>query len=130
MYLILWQTQHGRVEANNPGLLMLAQFPALTADMAWNLYHNQRQVVSPFDVHATLLSLIHIHLRQGHPEQLPTSRGTPLWEKMPHNRTCKEANVPPLWCVPTLSVDTSAFVKQRSKLLLRVLFFIQQTRTC
>ena len=43
--------------------------------------------------------------------------GTPLFAPMSKYRTCTEAKVPLNWCLPSLRMDTSAFVKERSSLL-------------
>ena len=61
-YATYAQTQHGRFEANNPVLLVLAPQPLLAADAAWHLYKNQRELVTPLDLHATFLDLLAMNL--------------------------------------------------------------------
>ena len=63
-YATYAQTQHGRFEANNPALFLLVPQPLLSAAEAWHLYENQRQVVTPLDLHATFLELLRTTLLQ------------------------------------------------------------------
>lgn len=130
-YATYAQTQHGRFEANNPALFLLVPQPLLSAGAAWHLFENQRQVVTPLDLHATLFELLRLDLLQRnlhagelkdwlhHEELISTAPlGMPLFSPMPKYRTCTEARVPLNWCLPSLRMDTSAFVKERSSLLL------------
>lgn len=62
-----------------------------------NLKTNSKQLITPFDVHATLLHLASII--SGDPKYADVPKnGISIFREVPFNRTCSDASITPHWC--------------------------------
>ncbi|BFZ21868.1 hypothetical protein BsWGS_24906 [Bradybaena similaris] len=67
-------------------------------DVAANLKVNSKRLTSHFDTHATLLDLL--YFKSDSPPPLPPRRhGMSLFQKIPWDRTCEDASIPPEYCL-------------------------------
>lgn len=65
---------------------------------AWaNLKVNKDRLTTPFDIHPTLLDILHWPT-EFKTEQDPSSRSLSLWRPIPASRSCAQAGVAPHWC--------------------------------
>ncbi|CAG5121545.1 unnamed protein product [Candidula unifasciata] len=67
-------------------------------DVAANLEVNSRRLTSHFDTHATLLDLLYFKSNLT-PQVASLRHGISLFEKIPWDRTCKDASIPLEYCM-------------------------------
>eukprot|EP01113_Clastostelium_recurvatum_P044582 TRINITY_DN7545_c0_g2_i2.p1 TRINITY_DN7545_c0_g2~~TRINITY_DN7545_c0_g2_i2.p1 ORF type:complete len:610 (-),score=73.80 TRINITY_DN7545_c0_g2_i2:49-1878(-) len=92
-------TKSGWLEHKRPFLYMfvprtwLSRHPAFRDNLRVNALS---RLVTPYDVHATLL---HIgHLSEGHVPGLHSENGMSLFTELPNERSCEAANIPGYMC--------------------------------
>ncbi|CAG9825535.1 unnamed protein product [Phaedon cochleariae] len=78
-----------------------------------NLMINERRLTTPFDLHETLLDLLHpFNLTEENLEASGTSnkrpRGVSFFRSISKNRTCEEAGIASHWCTCQQSVEVDA----------------------
>lgn len=116
------KTYMGKLEERLPAMFMV--FPPWVyekyPEIGKNLRRNQHKLTTPFDIHETLIDIMHF---RGSPRpvgkvtgkngrwRLP--RGISLMSEIPEERTCKDAEILPHWCTcqnhrPILRNDTRA----------------------
>ncbi|PIO59860.1 hypothetical protein TELCIR_18664, partial [Teladorsagia circumcincta] len=94
-------THQGQLEERLPffSIALPADFreTAHGKKMYENLQRNKDRLSTPFDIHATLMDVLHL------PEDLTTvqdakKRSLSLFRPIPEERTCADAGVEPHWC--------------------------------
>ncbi|GMR48160.1 hypothetical protein PMAYCL1PPCAC_18355, partial [Pristionchus mayeri] len=66
---------------------------------AWaNLKANKDRLTTPFDIHPTLLDLLHWPTDFKTEQDASRSRSLSLWRPIPQSRSCSQAGVAPHWC--------------------------------
>ncbi|VDD90552.1 unnamed protein product [Enterobius vermicularis] len=64
-----------------------------------NLLANKERLTTPFDIHATLLDIIHWPtIEKLKTPNVAKNRSLSLFREVPENRTCAEAGIEPHWC--------------------------------
>lgn len=92
------ETQQGKQEERLPFFSVVVppwlqnKYP----NFVQNLQMNQNRLVTPFDIHATFMTLLY-------PEDVPiegdlSSRSISLFSRIPQVRTCTMASIEPHWC--------------------------------
>lgn len=78
-----------------------------------NLQLNQNRLTSPFDIHSTIIDLLHLDSDTSD-EAVLTSPGISLFREVSAHRTCSHASISPHWCTchvqKTVPVTDSAVV--------------------
>ncbi|CAG5127872.1 unnamed protein product [Candidula unifasciata] len=91
---------NGHVESKTPYTILtfpkwfLKRYP----DVAANLKRNTERLTSHFDTHATLLDLLYFK-SFATPPLPPLKHGISLFDKIPWDRTCKDALIPSDFCL-------------------------------
>ncbi|KJH41424.1 hypothetical protein DICVIV_12604 [Dictyocaulus viviparus] len=62
-----------------------------------NLLRNKDRLTTPFDIHATLMDILHLP-NELTIEQNTNQRSLSIFRPIPENRTCAQAGVEPHWC--------------------------------
>ncbi|GMS95831.1 hypothetical protein PENTCL1PPCAC_18006 [Pristionchus entomophagus] len=66
---------------------------------AWaNLKINKDRLTTPFDIHPTLLHILHWPADFKTEQDATNSRSLSLWQPIPQSRSCAQAGVAPHWC--------------------------------
>ena len=95
-YASIRRTLQGKLEERLPLLSitlpkwMSKQHPDIVA----NLLKNRKRLITPFDVHETLQSVLHYNPTSARRDQ----RGLSLFSEIPRERTCDQAHIAPHWC--------------------------------
>ena len=63
-----------------------------------NLNVNSRRLITPFDLHSTLVDIAHLSSSQGSQRKHSPSWSFSFFEKIPSNRTCESARIPREYC--------------------------------
>jgi hypothetical protein len=96
------QTRQGRLEDLAPLLyILLPSWFKTKYGNAWNnLISNQDKLVSPFDIHRTLLQLSNLEtIKDGKIERnLKSKSYQSIFDRMNPNRSCQSAGIPIQWC--------------------------------
>ncbi|RXG57730.1 hypothetical protein Avbf_15553 [Armadillidium vulgare] len=85
-----------------------------------NLRENTLKFLTPFDIHETLLDIVHERYNDSsyYSEEQPQSiRSISLFKKLPMNRTCKDVGVPLTFC----ACQGYVFIKTNSSLEKKIL---------
>ena len=96
----------GKLEERMPffSIRMPDHFQRAHPEHMRELRRNARKLTTPFDIHATLKSLLNFEPRkqaQGthrRDRSQPLPRGISLLERIPRDRTCQEAHIEAHWC--------------------------------
>ncbi|CDW61360.1 DUF229 domain containing protein, partial [Trichuris trichiura] len=91
------RTSQGKLEELNPfvSVVLPSWFRQAYPDLASNLKINGKRLTTPFDLHATLESILKFPPpKKGNLSQ----RAISLFTEIPANRQCKHANIEPQWC--------------------------------
>ena len=92
-------------EARLPYLFILPPKNMLTAEEYENLKTNQNRLTTFFDIHSTLR-----HIITGSNDK-QWKHGQSLLQEVPHDRSCKDASIPPFWCA-CVTDNKNAFSKK------------------
>ncbi|KAF8371356.1 hypothetical protein PRIPAC_77785, partial [Pristionchus pacificus] len=66
---------------------------------AWsNLQVNKDRLTTPFDIHSTLLHILHWPTDFKTEQDPSVSRSLSLWQPIPSSRSCSQAGIAPHWC--------------------------------
>eukprot|EP01135_Chromosphaera_perkinsii_P004139 Nk52_evm46s270 gene=Nk52_evmTU46s270 len=105
-------TEAGQVEFLNPylNILLPKKFTDKHAEFAKNLASNEQSLMTVYDLHATMMDII--HMTSGGGEKDFTSRGESLVRKNVRKRTCKEANMGHFEYCPCTEYRTSEYKDQ------------------
>jgi hypothetical protein len=94
-------TYIGRIENNMPFLMVYIP-EVLKSKYPWlqkNLEYNTDKLISPFDIHQTMVDVIEGTFSDQKLETVNTWRtGRSLLSKIPKDRTCADAGIPPQYC--------------------------------
>ncbi|CDW54788.1 DUF229 domain containing protein [Trichuris trichiura] len=91
------RTSQGKLEELNPfvSVVLPSWFRQAYPDLASNLKINGKRLTTPFDLHATLESVLKFPPpKKGNLSQ----RAISLFTEIPANRQCKHADIEPQWC--------------------------------
>ncbi|EYB84590.1 hypothetical protein Y032_0314g2247 [Ancylostoma ceylanicum] len=100
-FSVLRQTHQGQLEERLPffSISLPAKFinTIYGRKMYTNLLDNKDRLSTPFDIHATLMDILHL------PKDLTTmqdasKRSLSLFRPIPEDRTCAQAGIDPHWC--------------------------------
>lgn len=97
-YSSLRKTYQGKLEERLPfmSIRMPPKFQAQYPMIMRNLRLNSRRLTTPFDIHETFEHLFSFH--SADPYQSKSNRSISLFELVPENRTCPQADVEQHWC--------------------------------
>ncbi|XP_028391492.1 uncharacterized protein LOC114516265 isoform X2 [Dendronephthya gigantea] len=102
-------TMQGKLEERLPwfSISLPSEFHRKFPELAANLQKNQAVITSSFDVHATLRHIL------TYPSTPSGEQTQSLFERLPRNRTCKDAGIAEHWCpcfhwLPTDANSTDA----------------------
>jgi len=96
-----WQsTKIGRLEEKMPTLYWVVPETLLSANpsMEKGFEANWNRLVTSYDQHQTLLSLLVFPNVWDHDNERGLQKGRELYTEMPEDRNCAVAHVPPEWC--------------------------------
>ena len=80
-------------------VLMPQEFQDKFPNEMKNLRLNSRKLTTPFDVYETLKGFLNFKKpKSKNKKLLPLSRGISLFDYIPANRTCENANIEAHWC--------------------------------
>lgn len=105
-------TYVGRIENNMP-FLMIYVPEKLKSNYPWlprNLRYNTERLITPFDVHETMMDVIYSRFVKTSVRDVQKSRTSrSLFSKIPEARTCADAGIPAQYCTcyDSSSVSTS-----------------------
>jgi len=107
-YSSLRKTYQGKLEERLPfmSIRMPPKFQAQYPMIMRNLRLNSHRLTTPFDVHETFEHLFRFHSVD--PYQSKSNRSFSLFELVPENRTCAQADVDQHWCACQEWHDISA----------------------
>ncbi|KAK9504055.1 hypothetical protein O3M35_010490 [Rhynocoris fuscipes] len=90
-------TQQGKLEERLPwfSFVVPTWFSKTYPSAMTNLKVNSRRLSTPFDIYATLYSVLH---PSGFGKGDLTERGISLFKEIPEERTCVDAYIEPHWC--------------------------------
>lgn len=91
-------TVQGKMEERLP-MMSLALPPSFKQNypkLYKNLHQNSNKLATPFDIHETLLHVL--HLDRAKPKRNKLDRGVSLLDQIPQNRTCSAAHIDMHWC--------------------------------
>jgi len=94
----LRKTYQGKLEERLPfiSIRMPKKFQEKYPDLMHNLRLNSHRLTTPFDLHETFEHLFEFH--SSDPYQSKTNRSYSLFQLIPENRTCLQANIEQHWC--------------------------------
>lgn len=94
----LRKTYQGKLEERLPfiAVRLPEQFQEKYPDLTHNLRLNSHRLTTPFDLHETLQHLFEFH--SSDPYQSKSSRAFSLFQLIPANRTCAQADIEQHWC--------------------------------
>jgi hypothetical protein len=94
----LRKTYQGKLEERLPfvSIRMPLKFQEKYPQLMDNLRLNSHRLTTPFDLHETFEHLFEFH--SSDPYQSKTSRSYSLFQLIPENRTCSQADVEQHWC--------------------------------
>ncbi|CAF3577765.1 unnamed protein product [Rotaria sp. Silwood1] len=94
----LRRTYQGKLEERLPfmSIRMPPKFQAQYPTIMKNLRLNSHRLTTPFDLHETFQHLFQFHARA--PYESKSNRSFSLFELVPENRTCAQADVDQHWC--------------------------------
>ena len=121
------QLLQGKYEERNPffSIRLPPQFTTKYPEILKNIQINTERLITPFDVHATFQDVISF---KGVTKLVSNaSRGISLFQEIPANRTCEDADLEPHWCLclewtnqdvtdPNVIAAAEAFVKHVNEL--------------
>lgn len=92
------KTVQGKLEERLPMMSFAfpPKFKKKYSNLLNNLMINRKRLVTPFDIHETLLDILNLSRMQSH--SLPSALGISLLREIPINRTCRDAGVSMHWC--------------------------------
>ena len=90
-------TMQGKLEERLPflSIVLPASFRVRYPELAKNLEHNTKVIITPLDLHATFM---HVLKYPADPSKSQLTRGTSLFSTIPQNRTCEDAAIPEYFC--------------------------------
>ncbi|XP_030753812.1 uncharacterized protein LOC115880669 isoform X3 [Sitophilus oryzae] len=104
------QTYQGQLEERLPFVYIVVpdwirtEYPKSFA----NLKRNSRRLTTPFDLHETLKSFLHVESLGKEKVTVDySSRSYSLFDEVPANRTCESAEISAHWCTCQQSVDVN-----------------------
>uniref|UniRef100_A0A2C9K0A8 Uncharacterized protein n=1 Tax=Biomphalaria glabrata TaxID=6526 RepID=A0A2C9K0A8_BIOGL len=94
----LRNVEQGKLEERLPyfGMRFPKWFVKKYPEILRNVQINSKRLTTPFDVHETLLDILHW---TGDQRGDLTKRGISLFREIPSSRTCHDAHIDPHWCV-------------------------------
>ena len=94
----LRKTYQGKLEERLPfmSIRMPVKFQEKYPHIMYNLRLNSHRLTTPFDLHETFEHLFEFHSND--PYQSKSNRSYSLFELIPQNRTCSQANIEQHWC--------------------------------
>ncbi|CAF0870241.1 unnamed protein product [Adineta ricciae] len=94
----LRKTYQGKLEERLPfiSIRMPPSFQEKYPHLMSNLRLNSHRLTTPFDLHETFEHLFEFHSNE--PYQPKTSRSYSLFQLIPENRTCEQADIEQHWC--------------------------------
>ena len=101
-------TSMSQFEARLPYFFILPPKNMLIAEEYENLKTNQNRLTTFFDIHSTLWHLI---TGSNDKQWKQWKHGQSLLQEVPHDRSCKDASIPPFWCA-CLTDNKNAFSKK------------------
>ncbi|CAJ0601293.1 unnamed protein product [Cylicocyclus nassatus] len=97
----LRETHQGQLEERLPffAISLPAKFrqTEIGKKMAENLRGNKNRLTTPFDIHATLMDILHLP-KDLSAMQDTSKRSLSLFRPIPENRTCSQAGIEAHWC--------------------------------
>ncbi|KRX81366.1 hypothetical protein T06_3203, partial [Trichinella sp. T6] len=98
------ETQQGKLEERMPffSVVLPPWFSKKYPEAMNNLQKNARRLTTPFDIHETLLSVLHFqNPKMGNVE----NRSISLFDEVPEERVCQQAGIEPHWCACHISIE-------------------------
>ncbi|CAF1139429.1 unnamed protein product [Adineta steineri] len=94
----LRKTYQGKLEERLPfiSIRMPTKFQDKYPHLMYNLRLNSHRLTTPFDLHETFEHLFEFH--SSDPYQSKTNRSYSLFQLIPENRTCSQADIEQHWC--------------------------------
>jgi hypothetical protein len=94
----LRKTYQGKLEERLPfiSIRMPEKFQQKYPNLMYNLRLNSHRLTTPFDLHETFEHLFEFHSND--PYQSKTNRSYSLFQLIPDNRTCLQADIEQHWC--------------------------------
>ena len=92
-------TEQGKLEERMPyfGFRFTDRFKQEYPEHLENFKTNTKRLVTPFDIHETLLDILHLSKSSAGKGSV-TSRGISLFKEIPSERTCAHSSIEPHWC--------------------------------
>ncbi|XP_060065896.1 uncharacterized protein LOC132546203 [Ylistrum balloti] len=110
----------GRLEERLPAVFMVlpTNFSIDAIEAVSNLNENARKLTTPYDVHETLLDILH----QTQNRTINGTHGISLFSEIPPDRDCRRAGISSHWCTCSLFKDidvASPIAKDLGQLMLK-----------
>ncbi|CAJ0951118.1 unnamed protein product, partial [Mesorhabditis belari] len=126
----LRNTHQGQLEERLPffGFALPKKLREGKMKAAWeNLLRNKEILSTPFDIHATLMDVLHIPSEQKlKAVQNASKRSLSLFRPLPLSRTCEQAGVAPHWCT-CLDWENITNLTSTKDLLQRIALVVVET---
>ncbi|XP_035225734.1 uncharacterized protein LOC118198221 [Stegodyphus dumicola] len=131
------QTYIGKFEERMPFIYVYVppKFLEKYPQFAKNLWNNQNRLTTPFDIHATMVHLLHLDQKMSQKERLSISpNGLSLFSEISEYRTCEQAKILPHWCPCQVyeykPIDDPLVVKAAAAIIEKINRLLQPYQFC